>query len=136
MWKIRSQISQFIGKQKNIKGKNIFNRELHNCGNEGHTEVDCWAKKKEKEDDVEDVFAGVILCGEVSEGRDKEDIEEWLGDSVTSSKTTCTNNNLTDVEELNINITVGNGHKMKRELKGNIKHWFMAHTSYCGTRVI
>ena len=42
-------------------------------------EVDCWAKNKEKEDDVDSLFVGAVLCGEVSKSNNKEDLEEWLG---------------------------------------------------------
>ena len=38
-------------------------------------EVDCWVKNKEKEDDVDRLFVGDILCGEVSKSNNKEYIE-------------------------------------------------------------
>ena len=38
----------------------------NNFGKIGHIEVDCWVKK-EKDDDVNNLFVGDTLCGEVQE---------------------------------------------------------------------
>ena len=38
-------------------------------------------KKKEKGEDVDNLFVGATLCVEVSKSCDKVYFEEWLGDS-------------------------------------------------------
>ena len=51
-----------MGKRKQEEKKR-FNRECHNCGKKGHRAVDFWALKKEKEDDIDNLFLGAIFCG-------------------------------------------------------------------------
>ena len=68
--------------------------------------VDFWSKNKQKEDDVNKLFVGGIFCREVSKIDNKEDPEEWLGDSSVSLHTTYTKKNLNNVEECNIDATV------------------------------
>ena len=67
------------------ENKNIlkphFNAECHKFGKKCHRAVDCWAKKKKKEDNIDKLFVGTIFCGEVSESSNKEDLDEWLGGS-------------------------------------------------------
>ena len=46
--------------------------------------VDCLAKNKDKEDDVDNLFVDATFCGEVSKSDNKEYIEEWLGDTGAS----------------------------------------------------
>ena len=53
-------------------------------------EVNCWDKKKEEEYSMDNVFRINILCilqrllniCHNSKSRDKEELEEWLGDSI------------------------------------------------------
>ena len=61
-----------------------------------------------------------ILCVEVQEEKDKEYPEEWLGDSGASLHIIHKKKDITEVEKCDFNITVGNGHKMKYELKGSV----------------
>ena len=46
-----------------ITEKSGSNGECNNCVKKGHRAVDCWPKKKDKEDDVENLFVGGTLCG-------------------------------------------------------------------------
>ena len=105
--------------RNNNKGKHRFNREYHNCGTNGHREAACW-KKKDKKDDADNLFVGNIFCGKVSESRNEDNFEQWLGDSGTSSYITYRKNSLTNVEYCKIDVTVGNGQNMQRELKGAV----------------
>ena len=62
------------------------------------------------------MFVGATLCEDFSKIRDKEDLEKGLGESVASLHIPYMKNNLTNVEEFKINVTVRNGQKMKCEL--------------------
>ena len=87
-----------------------FNGECKNCGKRVHKAVDCWAKKgKEKDDDVDNLFMGATLCGEVQEDNNEEDPKEWLGDSGASSHITHKKKDMTEVKKCEINIAVENG---------------------------
>ena len=48
---------------------------------------------------MDNIVLGANFCGEVSKSLNKEDFEEWFGDSGTSSHINYTKNNLTGVEE-------------------------------------
>ena len=99
-----------------------FNGECNNCRKRGHKAVGCWAKQvKEKDGDVDNLFVGATFCGEVQEDNNEEDPKEWLGDSGASSHITHKKRDLTDIKKCEINVTVGNGQKMKCELKGSVK---------------
>ena len=51
-----------------------INRECNNCGKRGHRAVDGWTNKvKDKDDDVDNLFVGDTLCGEVQEENNEED---------------------------------------------------------------
>ena len=63
---------------------------------------------------------GAKFCVEVSESNNDEDPEEWLRESGASSYITYTKNNLTNIEECNIDVTVVNGQKMKCDIKGKV----------------
>ena len=63
---------------------------------------------------------GDKFCGEVKEHNNEEDPEEWLGDSRLSSQITDKKKEMKDVKKYEINVTMGNGQKMKCELKGSI----------------
>ena len=69
---------------------------------------------------MDNLFVGSILCGEVSESSNKEDLKYWLGYSGASLHTTYTKINLTDVEECKVDVTFGNGPKMKCELMATV----------------
>ena len=60
--------------------------------------VDCWLNNKQKEDDVENLFVGATFCGEVSESDNKEDLIEWLGESIASLHITYTKKNMTNIK--------------------------------------
>ena len=77
-------------------------------------------KGKEKYDDVNNLFVGATLCEEVQEENNKEDPEEWLGDSGALSHINHKNKDMRDAEKGEINVTVGNGQNMKCELKGSV----------------
>ena len=64
---------------------------------------------------------GATLCGEVQEENNKEHHEEWLVDSGASLHITHKKKDMTDVEEWDINVTVGNGKKSNHELKVSVK---------------
>ena len=64
----------------------------------GHRAVGCWPRKKEKEDDVNNLFVGVTICVEVLESDDKKDIEKWLGDIDASFHITYTKKRMTNIE--------------------------------------
>ena len=68
---------------------------------------------EKKEDDIDKKFVCVIFSGEVSEISHEEELEEWLVDSGASSHITYTKNNLTNIEECKIYMTVVNVQKMK-----------------------
>ena len=51
----------WVNKNKN-KGKHRFNEEFKNRGRNGHMAADCWPEKKDKEDDVDNLFVGAIFC--------------------------------------------------------------------------
>ena len=61
---------------------------------------------------------GATFCGSFSKNNNNEDLQERLGESSVSSHITYTKNNLTNVEEFRIDVTVRNVQKMKFELKG------------------
>ena len=63
---------------------------------------------------------GATFCGEVQEENDRKYPKEWLGDSGTSSHITHKKKCMTDVKKCDINVTVGNIHNMKCELKGSV----------------
>ena len=50
----------------------------------------------------------------------KEELEEWLGDIGTSLHITKIKNNLTDLEECKIYVTVTNYHNINSELKDSV----------------
>ena len=63
---------------------------------------------------------GDIFCGENSEKDNEEDLKEWLGDSGASLRFTYTKKNMTNIEECNIDVTVGNCHKMKCDIRDTV----------------
>ena len=69
---------------------------------------------------MDNLFVGATFCGESTKNSNKEDIEEWLGDSGVPSNIKYTNNKLTTVEEYRIDVTVVNVQNMKCELKGMV----------------
>ena len=56
-------------------------------------------KEKDKDNDAENIFVGAKLYGEVQESYNKEDNEEWLGDSGELSNITYNKKDMTDVEK-------------------------------------
>ena len=54
----------------------------------GHRAADCWYKKKEKENDAENIFLGVVFCGKSPKRDMEEHPNECLGDSSESSHIT------------------------------------------------
>ena len=60
------------------------------------------------------------FSGEVQEENNEEYPKKWLGDSGTSSHITHKKKDMTDVEKCEINVTVENGQKMKRNIKGSV----------------
>ena len=106
MWQVRPQSVRLLGGgNENINNNNTernphFNGECKNCDKRGHRDADCWEKKvKQKDDDVDNLFLGAKLCGEVQEENDKEDTEEWLCDSGASSHVTHKKKDLTKVKK-------------------------------------
>ena len=70
-----------IKETKNNNNRNPrFSGECINCGKKDHRAVNFWSQKNEKEDDVDNLFMGDTLYGEVLESDNKEKIEEWLGE--------------------------------------------------------
>ena len=63
---------------------------------------------------------GATFYGELQEENNQEDPKEWLGDSRASSNITYKKKYMVDVKKCEINVTVGNGEKMKCELKGSV----------------
>ena len=50
-----------------------FSEKSNSVGKRGQKSVDCWAKKgKKKDNDVETLFMGAILCGEVQDNNNEE----------------------------------------------------------------
>ena len=48
--------TNFWGNKKKYKRRTRFSGEYNNCVKKGHSGVDCWAKKIEKEDDMDNLF--------------------------------------------------------------------------------
>ena len=63
---------------------------------------------------------GDTFFGEAQEENNEKDTKECFGDSGASSHITHKNKEMTDVEKCDINVTMGNGQKMKCKLKGYI----------------
>ena len=77
VWQVWTQSVRFLGKweqKKKIKNNRNFwfNRKCNNCKKKGHRAVDFWYNKKEKEGDVDNIFVGAILCGEVPKSNKEE----------------------------------------------------------------
>ena len=66
---------------------------------------------KGKYNDVENLFVESTFCGEVQEDNNEENHEEWL-------YITYNNKDMTDFEQCEINVTVGNSQKINCGLKG------------------
>ena len=63
---------------------------------------------------------GATFRGEVQEDNNEEDLKEWSGDSGASSYITYKKKDMTYVKKCEINVTLGNGQRMKCEMKGSV----------------
>ena len=63
-------------------------------------------------------WAGPLILDNGSDYEKEKYLKEWLGYSGVSFQITYKKKDMTDIEKCEINVTVGNGQKMKCELKG------------------
>ena len=75
------------GKKRN-KNKNNrkpwINRKCSNWGKKFHRAVHCWYKKKDKDDDVDNIFVGGVFYVEIPNSDKEEDPKQCLWDSSAS----------------------------------------------------